>query len=250
MNPLDDRLRDLGEHLDVPAGEALAARVAGRVRERRRRSSHRRLAIAFATLLVALVGLSFVPAVGDWLGVRGVEVAQEPAPTTTAARPPAPTPSPPPATALDLGTPTSLVAAAREVGFPMLLAPVLGPPEGVWLDTRPAVPIVTLTYPGGRLVSEFRAAIAAEPVLRKFAAGDVRVEELVVEGRRAVWVEGMHEVAVERAGEVFADELRLSDSALLVEVGDVTVRIETRFGRADAVEIARNLVASAGVRAP
>jgi hypothetical protein len=244
---LESQLAELGEHLDVPSGDHLAARVSARVRSRRQRtSSRRRLTVAFATVLALVLGLSLAPALGDWLGVRGAEVTQGPAPTSSA---PPPTSVPTPPTNLDLGTPSTLVDAARRVGFPMLVPPVLGPPAEVWLDTRPAVPIVTMTFPG-RLVSEFRAAIADDPVVRKFAPDGVRVEELTIDGRRALWIDGMHEVMVERDGELVVDRLRLSDSALLVEMGEVTVRIETRFGRGDAVEIARNLRVLRGVDAP
>ena len=237
MTTLEDRLLDLGAHLDAPLGDALAVRVGARLRGRRRRSARRRLIVVFAALLVALLALSFVPAVGDWLGVRGADVRQEPAPR-------------PGGTRLDLGVPTTLDVAARRLGFEPLVPTSLGPPDGVWLDARPAVPIVTLTFPGGRLVSQFRASVPDRPVLQKFAAGDVRVTELDVAGHRAVFVEGVHEVAVEVPGELVADRLRLSDSALLVEVGELTIRIETRAGRRDAIQIARNLVASTGVERP
>jgi hypothetical protein len=237
VTTLEDRLLDLGEHLDAPAGATLPLRVGVRVRSRHRRSARRRLIVVFAALLVLVLALSFVPAVGDWLGVRGADVRQEPAPR-------------PGGTELDLGVSTTLDVAARRLGFDPLVPTTLGAPDGVWLDTRPAVPIVTLTFPGGRLVSQFRASVPDRPVLQKFAAGGVRVTELDVEGHRAVFVEGVHEVAVEVPGEVFGDRLRLSDSALLVEIGELTIRIETRAGRRDAIEIARNLVASTGVERP
>jgi hypothetical protein len=243
VKSLEDALVDLGHHLDAPSGDALAIRVGARIRARRAPRSRRRLVLVFALLVVLLLALSLVPAVGEWLGIRGVEIRQEPPPRTV-------TTAPGPSAGLDLGAPSALDAAGRRAGFTPLVPPALGHPSGVWLDTRSLAPIVTLTYPDGTLVAEFRAAIGDAPVLRKFAGPGVRVEELDIDGHRAIWVEGAHEVAVALPGEVYGDRLRLSDSALLVELRDVTVRIETRRGRDAALDVARNLVASAGVGTP
>lgn len=233
---LEQRLVDLGAHLDAPEGDALPLRVGARVRAQRAPSMRRRLVVVFALLVVLLLALSFVPAVGEWLGVRGVEVRQEPPPSTVTTTAPA-------GRSLDLGEPSTVDAVP-------LVPSSLGAPTGIWLDTRPRAPIVTLTYGDGTLVSEFHAGIADEPVLRKFGGPGVRIEEVDIDGHRAIWVQGAHEVAVEVPGEIYGDRFRTSDSALLVEVGDVTVRIETRAGRDAAVAIARNLVASAGVGGP
>jgi hypothetical protein len=241
VTPLEDALVDLGHHLDAPSGDALALRVGARIRARRAPRTRRRLVVVFALLVVLLLALSLVPAVGEWLGIRGIEVRQEPPPTTVTTRPPA---------GPDIGAPSTLERAGRRVGFAPLVPSTLGQPSAVWLDTRSLAPIVTLTYPDGTLVAEFRAAIGDAPVLRKFAGPDVRVDEIDVDGHRAIWVEGAHEVAVVLPGEIYGDRLRLSDSALLVEIGDVTVRVETGRGRDAALAIARNLVASAGVGRP
>jgi hypothetical protein len=243
VTALEDALVDLGGHLDAPSGDALALRVGARIRARRAPHARRRLALVFALLVVLLLALSLVPAVGEWLGVRGVEVRQEPSPTTV-------TTAPGPSAGLDVGAPSSRGAAGRRAGFTPLVPSTLGRPSGVWLDTRALAPIVTLTYPDGTLVAEFRAAIGDAPVLRKFGGPDVRIEEVDLGGHRAIWVEGAHQVAVARPGAIYGDRFRLSDSALLVEIGDVTVRVETRRGRGAALAIGRNLVASAGVGRP
>lgn len=243
MNALEDALVDLARHLDTPSGDALALRVGARIRARRAPGTRRRPVLVFALLVVLLLALSLVPAVGEWLGIRGVEVRQEAPPVTV-------TTTPGPSPARDLGAPLTLDAAGRRAGFALVVPSTLGRPSGVWLDTRPFVPIVTLAYPDGTLVAEFRAEIGDAPVLRKFGGPDVRIEEVDVDGHRAIWVEGAHEVAVEVPGEIYGDRFALSDNALLVEIGDVTVRIETRRGRDAALAIARNLVASAGVGGP
>jgi hypothetical protein len=233
---LEDALADLGGALDAPSGDALALRVGARIRAARAPRARRRLLLVFALLVVLLLALSFVPAVGEWLGIRGVEVRQEPAPTTVTTDAGA-------SSGLDLGRPVGLDAVP-------IVPSALAAPTGVWLDERPPVPIVTLTYQDGTLVAELRAVIADDVVLRKFAGPGVRVEALEVDGHRALWVEGAHAVAVRTGDENVVDEFRTSDSALVVEIGDLTVRIETRRGRDAAVAIARNLVRSAGVGTP
>lgn len=243
MTALEDALVDLGRHLDAPPGDALALRVGARIRARRAPRTRRRLVLVFALLVVLALALSLVPAVGEWLGVRGVELRQGPPPSTV-------TSTPRPSAGLDLGVPSTPDAAGRRAGFTPLAPSTLGRVSGVWLDTRSRVPIVTLTYPDGTLVAEFQAAIGDAPVLRKFGGADVRIEEVDLDGHRAIWVEGAHEVAVALPGEIYGDRFRLSDSALLVEIGDVTVRVETRRGRDAALAIGRNLVASAGVGRP
>jgi hypothetical protein len=111
----------------------------------------------------------------------------------------------------------------------------------VWVDTRAAVPIVSLVWDGGPLVSEFRAAIARETILHKFAGPGVRIESLTVKGHPALWVEGTHAVALQVGNDVILDRLRLADSTLLVELDDLTIRIETRAGRAEAIRIAESI---------
>lgn len=228
---LADELVELADHLDVPAGDALVVRVGAAVRTQRRRSVRRRLVLVLAVLVVLVLVASLVPAVGEWLGVRGVEVHQGPPASTSV---PATVPGVP-----ELGVRSTLSAAGRAAGFDVLVPDGLGPPDAVWLETRTAVPVVTLAYPGERLVSELRARPSDGVVLHKFASG---VGEIDVDGHRAVWLEGVHDV--------LGIGLRRANSALLMELGELTVRIETPAGRDDAVAIARNLVRAAGVEAP
>ena len=119
----------------------------------------------------------------------------------------------------------------------------------MWLDTRPRVAFVWLLYADGPLVAQFRGGVPGEPVLRKFVAGPATVDEVDVGGPRALWINGVHEVAVVMPGEQHVDSLRLSDCVLLVELPDRVVRIETLAGRDAAVRLGRNFVAAAGVGA-
>ena len=223
---LERELVDLGDHLDVPEAPLLAARVVRAVTARpaRARSVRRRLAVALGVVLVA--GAS--PAVADWLGVTGVEVRQEAPPVTA-----------PAGRGLDLGTPSTLGDAGEVAGFEVRLPGVLGPPDGVWVDTRNAVPMVHLVWERPRvLLTQFRAGLAEDLMLTKWAGAGVRVDRQPVGGVPGLWVEGTHEVAFARGDVVLLERLRLSDSALLWERAPLTFRLETAAGRAEAVRIA------------
>jgi hypothetical protein len=240
VSDLETRLVELGDLLDVPAGEDLARRVATELRAypslSLRRSvwppARRRLAIVIAALAALVGGAAIAPAVADWLGLRGVRVHQEAPPRRTL---------PPVGTDLKLGTATTLEGAGKAAGFTPVVPEAIGPPAAVWIDMTADVPIVSLVY-ADVLIGEFYAALPDEGILHKFTGNaNVQVEPLTVAGGRALWISGAHEVAVQAGGRIALDRLRLSDSALLVEHGSITVRIETRLGREEAIRIAESL---------
>ena len=69
------------------------------------------------------------------------------------------------------------------------------------------------------------------------------VERLTVDGGEAIWIEGVPHFFFYRdpAGRVIETELRLAQNVLLVERGDVLVRLEGAFSRERAIRIARSL---------
>ena len=256
---LEDQLRDLAAHLDVPdRGEALAAAVGRRIRTAPASSAarpratwwRRRVVWLPAVVAAGLTGLGASPAVGDWFGVRGVEVVRrEAAPTTTIPRPSSSsstTTAPAPlGSAFDLGEPSTLAAAAQALGVDVMVPAALGPPDAVWLETGAEVPFVSLVYEGGPLVSQFEATMANGPILTKTIGPEARITEMTIEGRRAMWLEGVHEVVLRAPnGDYGPERVRSSDSVLLVQAGRLTVRIETSAGRDEAVRIARTLPAA------
>ena len=240
VHPLEQALRDLGRHLDGPDVDITASVLAridasrsrgvgGRFRARRRRV----IAVVIATI-VAVGGLATVPAVGQWLGIRGVAVHSGPPPSTPATtRPGLDRP--------DLGLPITLPQAASAAGFEPVLPRGLGPPEGVWLDRRGTVPVLSLVYEGDVLISELRASIGSLPVIQKFAGPGVTIEELTVDGRRGLWIHGPHSVALQTDQGTIQD-LRTTGDALLLERGSLSVRIETSQGRDAAIGIAASLL--------
>ena len=64
-----------------------------------------------------------------------------------------------------------------------------------------------------------------------------------MDGRRAIWIEGAPHLFFYRPPDSdFAEsELRLADNVLLLERGNLLVRLEGAFSRERAVELARSL---------
>jgi hypothetical protein len=246
---LEARLIDLADVLDAPAGDGIARAVVSRLRSEEARSSivgrgssvRRRLLLAGAAIAAVAAGAVAAPAVADWFGVRGVEVRRDdrtgPTSSTTVV--------PRSGTDLDLGSNVaSLAVAESTAGFAAVVPAALGAPDAVWVDVRGAAPFISLVYDDGPLVTEFDATLGEDAVLRKTTSAATTVEQLRIHGEPAVWIEGVHEVAVRaRDGEYVFERLRLSDRVLLVQHGALTVRIETAagMGRDDAVRIADSL---------
>jgi hypothetical protein len=94
----------------------------------------------------------------------------------------------------------------------------------------------------GLLVGEFRGDLLPE-YLGKIAGETTSIERLRVDGHRAIWIEGApHPFFYRPPDAEFAEsELRLADNVLLIERGNLLVRLEGAFGRDRAVELARSL---------
>jgi hypothetical protein len=248
---LAEQLRELAAYLDVPDdGEALAVAVGRRIRAVPAPSAsrlpawswRRRVVWVPAAVVAAVTGLVASPAVGDWFGVRGVEVVRRDAAPTTNPRASTTTTPPPLGSAFGLGEPSTLAAAAQALGVDVLVPGALGSPDAVWLESGAEVPFVSLVYDGGPLVSQFEATMTSGPILTKTIGPDARVTEMTIGGRRAMWLEGVHEVVLRAPnGDYVPERVRTSDSVLLVQAGRLTVRIETSAGRDEAVRIARTL---------
>jgi hypothetical protein len=161
-------------------------------------------------------------------------------------------PTPPPEAPLDLGARTTLAAA--QVDFDPLVPGDLGQPDGVFVRTGPPGGELTLTYRAGSeleaagstrlglLVTEFRGDLSPQYV-QKVGGATTTIERLEVDGNRAIWVAGApHFFFYETPdGQIVEDQLRLADNVLLLERGDLLIRLEGAFDRGRAVEIARSL---------
>ena len=253
MSELERELRQLGRELDWPSTPDLTLPVGRRIsspsRSRRRPIIFRRsLAIALAALLLLAGGVfAAVPGVRDavleFFGLQGATVERR------EELPPAPRPS-----SLRLGERTTLADAPGSLAFDPLVPEAAGEPDGVFVDTRVQGGVLSLTYRPtddlpearsthvGLLVSEFRGDLLPE-YAGKIAGQATKIERLRVDGERAIWMEGApHFFFYRPPGETFREErLRIAQNVLLLERGNVLVRLEGAFDRPKAMELARSL---------
>jgi hypothetical protein len=225
---------------------AVRMEIAGPAPARRFTGWRRRLAIAVASVLVVAGGtLAVSPAarstVWRWLGLQGVEIRRE-RPRAT------PVPHSAVGATLGLGVPIS-VAQARNAGarfpdgLPEPSAAYLGPRVG---GQRP----VALVYPAkdglkpskvtgvALLVQTFRARV--DEILLKKMSTSGSVEFLTVGGAPAYWISGEPHgfQYTTRDGNGDFVPQRLADHTLLVERGDMLLRIEGPITRGQAIELA------------
>lgn len=256
MAELEQRLAELAERLEVPATPPLAARVGDELRAAEPPASPRRgtprlrlaLLVAAAVLLLAAGAVAAVPATRDavleLLGLRGETIERVPKlPENARAKP-----------AWRLGRPTTLAAARPRLPFTPLLAAGLEGPNGVFLNYGTPGRSLNLTYPPqrglprsrftgvGLLVNELNGH-AAPGFYGKMVPRDARVERFGIDGHFAVWVEGLHLFFYKPATDntFHIGHSRLAANALLVQRGNVMVRLEGEFDKATAIAIARTL---------
>jgi hypothetical protein len=242
MASVEEALRDLAAHLDIPASEFTAPRVRARLegghQTVRRPSLRPRLLAVAAVFVLAVLVVGAIPgarhAVADWLGVRGVHIEHRaPTVTVTSART---------VEELGLGRQATLSEARRRVRG--LLVPArLGAPDRVWVrDDRPEVSLVYLDGDRvGTLITEFTAG--ASEFFDKMLGRDATLEPVTVNGGRGVWIEGGdHFLFVRgRNGVLLEDHGRLAGNALIWEQGRVTIRLEGPFTKADALAVATSM---------
>jgi hypothetical protein len=142
-----------------------------------------------------------------------------------------------------LGEPTSLDEARSRAGFAFADPPRDEPaPDEVRVVPGNRVSYVWRDGAGVRLlVTQLPARLGEEALLKKLVPESTRIEELTIDGRRAVWLEGgPHAVfVITEVGTYAEDRGWLAGETLLVDRGASTLRIEGSLGRDRAVELAR-----------
>jgi hypothetical protein len=255
MADLDSRLRDLGAGVDFPATPPIATQVSRDLMEGSgpRRRAHRApplrvaLAVTAALLLLAAVATAAVPsarhAVLDFLGLPGATVQRiSRLPENARAK-----------QDRRLGRSMSLTAAKRSLSFSPLLPTGIGQPSGVFVRSGVPGGALTLTYaptPGlppsrftgvGLLIDELDGHFAPG-FIGKFVPPGAKIERFGIEGNYAIWIEGLHLFTFKAADHTFhRGRSRLASNCLLVQRGDVMVRIEAHLDKATATGIARSL---------
>jgi len=220
---LEGELRALAASVYFPPERDFVPPVRARLAPQPRRAvPWRRFAAAAAIVLV--VGLATAMAVPDaraaildFLGLRSVTVIR------VNELPPAG-----PGT-FEYSDRVTLAQAEELVGFRPLL-PDVGPPDAVRVS-RFAPDIVVIVYGGPR--ARLRLTELHYGAIEKFALTEQRVERVEVRGQPGLWIEGRHVVELQGLP-------RLAGNTLLWEQDGLTLRLEGRLSRDQALEIARS----------
>jgi hypothetical protein len=254
MPDLESRLRALGEQIKYPPTPPIAAEVGRRLEAQPHQRPHRvprlrvALVVSLALLILAAGAAAAVPstrhAILDFLGLRGETIERVPElPHGVRAKP-----------SWRLGLPTTLETAEDTLPFSALLPTELGDPNGVFISSEVPRGELNLTYaprPGlprsrltgvGLLVNELNGHFS--PAFHgKLLPPGARIEKFGIEGNYAIWIEGLHVFFFKPAADhtFHIGRARLAANALLVQRGEVMVRLEGEFDRSTAIDIARSL---------
>jgi hypothetical protein len=246
---LETTLVNLGRSIAWPTSSPhLAEQVSARIEsEPIPAVAHRprRLALALAALLVVtlvfVVSPSARQAVADLFGAAGIRIGltSETTPATGAG--------------FDLGEPISVDSLRGTVDFQvrMPVGDEPGAPDGIYLGPDGRVTMVwagspTLPSAGdtgiGLLLAQYQA-MGDVSVGEKTLGAESRLEELTVEGRPAVWVEGAEHVLtwLDAEGNPMVDASRLAANVLLWESRGVNHRLETTGDLESALGIVSEL---------
>jgi hypothetical protein len=238
--------------VDWPATPPLRTAVEGRLahevpdgaaprRAPRLRALPRGLRVALIAALVLLLAAGTVLAASraarEFFGLQGATVER----TTKA--PPSLEPQ-----TLGLGRRVSLREARRGAPFPVFLPSSLGDPDAAYVLGEE----VSLAYQPRDGLPEARqlglglliTQVGGDaPVIGKLAPAATRVQQLRVGAFRAIWIEGAPHFFGYRDpdGSFRRGSLRAAGNVLLVERGEVLVRLEGELSRARAIAIAESL---------
>jgi hypothetical protein len=211
-----------------------------------RRWHGRRVRIAVAIALVLVVAVGAVLAVPDarstvlrWFGIGGVTVQ-------VVDRLPA-IPAVPLDSAAQIGEHVSLDEAQQQMPFHILRLPsdAAAGPESVYLGHF-GVDEVTLLYGDTRrprlLLTEAPGFVNVQ-FAGKLAAKGTRIEEIVVGGRKAIWIEGAPHAFffIAPNGGTVTGSLRLARNTLIWQRDGAVLRLEGQITRAQALRLAARL---------
>jgi hypothetical protein len=223
MAELETNLRELGRHVEFPPAPDLAGPVRARL-GRQGRDWRRPAAIALAVLAVAIGAALAVPsartAILEWL-TRVEHLPAVPAIGN-----------------LDLGQELPLAEAGRRASW--LVVPS-DAPDHAYLSSG---------IPGGKLTLLWGSPTKVRLLLTEFR-GVAYLEKLVTPGTTlelvqvgtapGAWIPDPHVVLYrDRNGQTREDTARLVGHTLLWQRGDVTLRLEGRVSREEALRIARS----------
>jgi hypothetical protein len=221
---LELELRGLAPFLDLPPERDLAPAVRARIGARR--PFPRRLVLAVALFVLAIAVAFAVPparsAILRWLGLRNVRIER------LQKLPDAPVKG-----TLALGPRTSLAHAREVVPYRILTSRLLGKPDEVHVLGEQ----VTFVYGHRLTVIEVRGRF-----IEKMVGPGTSVQPTPVENGPGYWISGRpHIFTYMDAKDQFRKTgYRLAGNTLVWEIGELTLRIEGRLTRSEAVRIANS----------
>ncbi len=230
MSGLELRLVELGRELDVPGAPDLAPRVLERL-EGRRPFPWRPLGVALAVVVAAAAIAFAVPqarsAILRFFHLGGASVVR------VDTLPPAVERS----RADGLGEPLTRAAAERRLGFKLVLPSAA---RRVYVLGDSLASVVVRAYGRPVLVSEFPGE---GQFIEKLVAGRTDVERLRVDGQPALWLEGAPHVLqyFDRRRGFREEPILIRGNVLLWVRGPVTLRLEGKLTKAQALELAHRL---------
>lgn len=244
MSELERALLELGRHLEYPLTPDIAGTVRARLAERRpapRWTRRRALALALVVLAVAAGAVMAVPqartAVLDWLGIRGVEIEfVESLPEVRVEG------------ELALGERVTLAQARARAPYRVLVPTLEGlpAPDEVYLAGGAGRTRISFVYGSASrvrlLLTQFRGNRAPELVKKVLGPG-TKASFVTVDGSPAVWLDGKPHrfLYVDPSGEPREETLRLAGNTLLWQRGELTLRLEGRLSREEALDVARSV---------
>ena len=241
MTELELQLRELGSSLAYPVTPDLASAVRRRLAEPRRlwwraRSRRQALAIALAVLAVSAAAAMAVPsartAILRFLRIGSVTVERVETLPPARERP----------LTSDLGRRVPLAEGARAAGFRMLLPPLDGAVEHVYVRSGVQSALLDVPGSGAVLLTEIPGRNQLDWA-KKFSSSRTRIEQVSVNGAFGMWLEGAPHVVTftDRAGRVQQFTTRLAGNVLVWTRGDLTLRLEGKLTKERALELARSI---------
>jgi hypothetical protein len=139
------------------------------------------------------------------------------------------------------GRPTSLAGAQRAVGLPLVLPPLDRKPARAYVLDDAVATVVLQAGGQDVLLSEFRAT--DEAYLKKFVGASTIVEPVRVRGELGLWIEGApHTLTyLDPSGRFRERAILIRGNVLLWLHGPLTLRLEGKLTRGQAVELARSV---------
>lgn len=234
MSAVEQRLTELGRELAFPPEPDLASRA--RASARGKPFPWRAAALAFVAVVAAVAIAFAVPparsAILRFFHLGGATV--ERVKTLPQARERT--------LARGLGRPLPLPQAEDQVGFDLALPPLDRRPERAYVIRDSVATVLLRSHGRTVLLSEF-PSLGGEEALKKLAVNATVIDPVQVRGRAGLWLEGAPHVLtwIDRDTGYRERPVLVRGNVLLWLRGGLTLRLEGRLSKAQALELARSI---------